>query len=191
MKKVVLSEGKNDVYFLSEVHDRSNSGDEYSVYISEVEEEDQTKRLRQYRIDSRFNFYYKSEGGRSKVIKKLRSHSLMFTEFQLYLLVDLDCSTINDFLELANGKLKEDYGNKVKITQDGQKRFNDIVIIDSTLQMQTIGNRSIPIVAFYDDLEAAVGINSSDNKEKKLQKIRSYLNDNPKLEEEISNIIIN
>jgi hypothetical protein len=115
----------------------------------------------------------------------------MFTEFQLYLLVDLDCSTINDFLELTNGKLKEDYGNKVKITQDSQEIFNDIVIIDSTLQMQTIGNRSIPIVAFYDDLEAAVGINSSDNKEKKLQKIRSYLNDNPRLEEEISNIIIN
>lgn len=189
MNKVILSEGKHDVYFLSEIHDRRNNDRNYTIYLTEEATDSQTKRLRQYLVDERYQYFYKSEEGDGNLIKKLRSHSLMFKECSIYILIDLDGDPISSFYSDINDKLYEDYGNKVQIQRNGQFSNQDMVILDNTLQIQSQKDRDIPIMAFYESLENVTGINYSEDRSGKIKKIKYYLDKHPQIEQDIADTV--
>jgi len=189
MKKAILTEGKHDVSFLSRIHERNISGKRYNTYLTETADITQTECLRSYLVDNRFDCIYKSEEGYSNVIKKLRSHSLMFTQFSIYILVDLDGKPVSDFFEHANTKFTEDYGNRLKIRRSGENNNDHMAIIDSTLEISGYDDRPIPVMAFYDSLEEVTGINYSDELSTKITKINSYLDSNPQIESDVCETI--
>ncbi|WP_124190623.1 hypothetical protein [Natrarchaeobius oligotrophus] len=161
----------------------------YDKYLTEEAAYNQTRRLREHLADDRFETLYKSEEGYGNLIKKFRSHSLMFTSFSLYILVDLDGKSISSFFSKLNNSLTEQYGNKVKVDPRNQISNQDIVICDSKLEIAGTDNRDLPVIAFYDSLEDVTGINYSDSKSTKIQKISEYIDNNPNIHKEIINTI--
>lgn len=189
MTKVVFSEGKHDVYFLKEIHNRAVRNNKYNIYLANETEDSQTKWLRQNKVDPRFDFLYKSEGGTGNVIKQIRSHSLMFTEFSLYILVDLDDGPFSDFLEEMNGKMREQYGNKVQIITNSRSSNQDMLLVNSTLQISGSENRDLPILAFDNCLEDVTGIVYGEDRSAKITKIQRYLDSNPSIQQDIASMI--
>jgi len=179
MKKVVFSEGKNDVTFLTKIHENLNMDLDYNCYIAEEFEVSQTTWLRQHKVDNRFGYLYKSEEGLGNLIKQFRAHSLLFDDMYLCLLVDLDGGSFNSFMEDINGKLHEDYGNKVRISEDDREMFQDLYVINATLEITMSEDNDLPIIAFYENLESAANINRGDDRHVKDQKIEHYLEQNP------------
>jgi hypothetical protein len=188
---MVMSEGKNDVYLLLEIHDRKSMGDQYDSYLAEEATQSQTEWLRKQYVDGRFNYLYKSEGGVSKVIKQFKSHSLLFSDFDICLLVDLDGDGISDFFEEMNDKLTEDYGNRVSISEkSGQRESNQYMYLtESRLEVTTASNQDVPVIAFYDDLEEVTGIKDSDSRSKKHARISRFLDYNSFVVDDIADII--
>jgi len=179
MKKVVFSEGKNDVTFLTKIHENLDIELDYNCYIAEDFEVSQTTWLRQHKVDNRFDYLYKSEEGLGNLIKQFRAHSLLFDDMYLCLLVDLDGRSFTSLLEKINGKLNEDYGNKVRVSTDDRERLQDLCIVDATLEVTMSENNDLPIIAFYENLESAASINRGDDRHVKTQKIDRYLEQNP------------
>ncbi|MDQ2072712.1 hypothetical protein RBH20_09210 [Haloarcula sp. H-GB4] len=179
MKKVVFSEGKNDVEFLRLVHKIERIPDSYDIFLTEEDDESQTKRLRQYLVDDRFDIMYKSEGGVTRLIKKFKSHSLMFENFSLYLLVDLDGNGFSDFFTDLNDALTEDYGGKVQVSKSGQTTNTDMIICNCDIEINNSQNRPLPIMAFHNSLEAATGLKYSEPRSTKIRKMKAYLENNP------------
>ena len=186
---VVFSEGKNDVYFLKNIHTRVESVENYDIYLAEEADVGQTKWLRHQYAGDQFEYLYKSEEGVSNLIKQFRSHSLMFTEFSLYILVDLDGGPLGEFLGDLNGKLTESYGNKVNVVKNSHTSNSDMYIVDATLEIRGGSNRNLPIMAFYEDLEEVTGINKGEDRKVKAQKISKYIDNNTGIVKDICSII--
>lgn len=189
MKKVVYSEGINDVYFLQNVHVRCGLGDNFQIFLSEENDGSQTKALRQFKVDQSCEALYKSEGGIDSLLKKFRAHSLAYDVFSLFLLVDLDGSPVSEFFDDMNRCLFSEYKNRVELVQDSKYSMHHMAICDSTLKIDGHNNRNVPVIAFYEDLEKVTGIKDFERREVKERKINAYLDNNPTVVEEIGDII--
>ncbi|WP_154660563.1 hypothetical protein [Halopiger goleimassiliensis] len=189
MKKVVFSEGKHDVYLLELAHKKKDIGDNYDKYLTEEAKDDQTKRLRQHLADDQFEVLYKSEEGYGNLIKKFRSHSLMFTSFSLYILIDLDGDSLSGFFDDLNRSLTEEYQNKVEVVPGDNISNQDMVISDAVLKIEGSDNRSLPVMAFYESLEDVTTIQYSDDRSEKIRKIYRYMDNNPDICDDIISTI--
>lgn len=189
MKNVVFSEGKNDVFLLTEIHDRIGIDAEYDYYLTEDASIGQTKWLRQHHADARFKYLYKSEEGDGNLIKQFKSHSLMFSKFSLCILVDLDDDPFSNFVDELNSKLYEDYGNKVQVEVNSRDTHNELYIADTTLKIERTEDRNLPIIAFFSSLEEVIGISSGDDRATKERKISNYLDENDDIVSAIEPVI--
>ncbi|WP_143416391.1 hypothetical protein [Halobacterium hubeiense] len=189
MSDLVFSEGKNDVILLEELHESEDMGPRYDKYVFEDTEVSQTKWLRQQTADDRFDYLYKSEGGDGELIKKFKSHSLVFTKFSMRVLIDLDGGSFQDRIEEFNNKLSEDYGNKVRVDVESRHSNSDLIIAESTLRIEGDENRNLPILAFHESLEDVAGIFDGDSVETRRTKIQRYISNNPSIVSDISDCI--
>lgn len=177
LSKVVISEGNNDLLFLSLLHEEATNGLRYDIFHNEEEETRETKRLTQHDVDERLDYLYKAEGGRSKVCEILSDIAIQCAGlgFSLYVLVDLDGDPIQELYDEINRCLFSDYRNEVELIESSRDTTSDLNKL--TCEIRSVSGRQLPIImfAFHTDLEDTVGIIEGDTEEIKIRKIRRYI----------------
>lgn len=90
MSKMVLTEGLNDVWFLSLLHNEYSDHDRFDYFDNQSEEITENKRISQHVIDTNYEYLYKAEGGRPNlcIIFSDVSQALVGMDIETFILVD-------------------------------------------------------------------------------------------------------
>ena len=188
MSHIVFSEGRHDVDLLSLTHDRRESRN-YDTFIDRESDDSQDQRVRQHKVDLDTDYLYKAEGGRSKVIKKFRSHATEFGNVNLYLLVDFDMNGLADFANELHQKLGDHYGDVLKVDPHRSNSNQHMEFFDCDILLDRKTHDHFKLMAFKDDLEAVTGITGSEGRAKQREKIDSYLDNTSNIYSDICDFL--
>ena len=185
MSIIFFTEGKNDVDFLTHIH-RNNVGENFDTYIDQETDGTQDTRIRQHLLDNSIPYLYKGEGGKSEVIKKFRSQTPDFGDYELTLFVDFDGEGKDAFQDLLNKKLDEHYHGGLRANIVELERYSVFAEYRLVIEVRGDKHKAVDLFAFYESLEDIVGIDDSDSRPMKKRKIRRYIEANPGVERDVS-----
>lgn len=191
MDKVVLSEGINDIRFLSALHREYRRDKKFDIFDNQNEETSETKRIIQHEVDTNFEYLYKCEGGRPNLCQIFSDISVHLSgrDIELYVLVDLDGDSVDDLYNEMGKYLTSDYGNKVKLVENSKSSNEDFCILDCTLEIISGSDKQIDIFAFHNSLEEVTGIYKGEERASKREKIERYIQNCPNIIEDITSIL--
>lgn len=182
MKTAVLAEGENDVILLSKVHRMIDGTSPFAVYFNDGEGPgNQDVRLNQHMMSDSKDMIYKSEGGRSE-IARIFAHICMNVipkNFKLEILVDLDGDPYHELEDEFNRELTRNFGNRYEFVEETRAYYPDLLELEYRIGAVSGDQDTIGITAFSDSLEEQTNILDTDDKPTRIQKIISYLDDNP------------
>lgn len=190
MKKLILSEGKDDTYFVHESVKRYDSGIDTDVVDIEDKTIAEQKPLESEEIREfipRFNPYAvlaKSEGGQNSLKKIFCSlvADLARRELDFFLVIDLDGGDLEEYIDDIRLRIDDVHaGNDVILNRINQIETSDVIII---VEYEVIFNQQsidrFCVIAFTNSLEDVAGITGSDDWETRQDKIDDVI-DNPEL----------
>ena len=185
---MVLTEGLNDVWFLSLLHNEYSDHDRFDYFDNQSEEITENKRISQHVIDTNYEYLYKAEGGRPNlcIIFSDVSQALVGMDIETFILVDLDDEPISELYDEINNNLYTDYGNSTELVERSRQNNHQMYTLDTILQNDSRKDMPVTIFAFHSNLEEAVGINRGEDRQAKMQKIWSYIKQNPSVCENIA-----
>lgn len=181
MDKLVMTEGLNDVWFLSLLHNKYSDHDRFDYFDNESDGGiTESKRISQHAIDTNYKFLYKAEGGRPNIsiIFSDVAQSLVGMDIETFMLVDLDGGDTSELYEELNKYLTIDYKNYSSIVEINRSSNEQMYILDTVLKNDSRNNMPVKIFAFYSDLEDVTGIIHGEERSSKMRKIWTYINDN-------------
>lgn len=175
-----MTEGLNDVWFMSLLHNKYSDHDRFDYFDNETEEISENKRISQHAIDTNYEYLYKCEGGRPQLSEIFSdvSQSLVGMEIEPYILADLDGEATSDLYDEINKYLKLDYRNASELVENSRNSNKDMYILDTVLRNDSRQNMDVKIFAFYSDLEDVTGITKGDGRPDKQKKIWNYIQQN-------------
>jgi hypothetical protein len=161
---VVVTEGRHGVAFLKLLHRTGTDRQNYDTFVSRETNDTQETRIQQHRIDDDIRWLYKTEGGRSKLVKKFRSNVLQFGNDSLTLIVmiDLDREGYDSFESEFNEKHNEHFGGQIRVDSRDSESNAHFQIHDCVVPKGDKPAYQFDLVAFHDDLEAVPGIDEDD-----------------------------
>ncbi|WP_373189266.1 hypothetical protein [Halolamina sp.] len=174
MKRIVLSEGKRDVFLVEQFFERIGRNVEIDTFhASEVAKEEvkgqETRKIQNF-MERRnpYDLLVKSEGGKpdlKRIFTKL-IRSLSAREMGFVLLIDLDNRPLSALFDELNQKVRGNYdGNEYGIEMT-EKIGEDTDIIAAEALFFAVDDSttsSFDVLAFKKDLEHAAGIPSPDD----------------------------
>ena len=191
MDKVILCEGKNDVILLSRIHEECNGDYEYDQFINQEAELNQSVRLTHHQTGDQFEYLYKGEGGRSKVISIFVREvvNLCNLDFEIFLFVDLDGEPLSVFEAELGEKLVETHGNRVKVDFGPVRPESGLLIVPCEVLIRDSVVEEFDLLAYDESLEDITGIYDGEDISNKISKINNYISTNQNHIELISETI--
>jgi len=193
MKRVILSEGKNDTIFLKELLTKKMAIEESKILFFDQNSQDIEKNLKFLediyfdKLQSEWMEYkllVKSEGGKTKIIDVTISKLpyLCRQGYNPIMLIDLDSSPMdNSSMKSFIDRFAEKLINRfrcynLKIKSKELHKINDALMYSMTLFKNTKSIGTIYIIGFYQTLERVTGIdNSIRTDEKKRNMSKTYI----------------
>ncbi|MEZ3114500.1 hypothetical protein RYH80_00980 [Halobaculum sp. MBLA0147] len=188
---VVFTEGRNDVYFVQKVLERCNESPDVTKYVAEDEHRqtisvgEQERALRDFRRDDHDHFL-KSEGGDGGLydVFAYSAEKIVTGQFDATLVLDLDERGFEPVVGEVRESLTEEFDGSME-WDDGEQvaTEGDLWVGEATLADVNTGDSStFALVTFEDDLEAAVGCASTDDRSERFRAIREYAHRRPVIE---------
>lgn len=191
MSAVVFAEGRNDVEFLTVLHELYHGNRSYDVFRNENEQMAETARITRHIAGDSYQYLYKSEGGDSQLIEIFVEVSMLATDgtFDPYVLIDLDGATVADRLAEFNRTYTEAFRNDAELVCEGKTRWSDIVHLDCQLACDNRDDVDVDVFAFYEKLETHSGVRYGDDKSDRLDTLESYVENDPDTFDELANVL--
>lgn len=188
MSTVIFAEGKHDVDFLKVIHQRF-AGKNYDIFIDQEAGDSQDIRVRQHKLDTKIEYLYKSEGGRSEVIKKFRANPIEFREFKFIILVDLDGDDISDFMDRLHEKLKEHWSDRIIVNPQKTNQNAHLLFYVCEVLVNDTVEYEFDLIAFRESLETVTHIYDENDRSRHLDKINYYIDHCPCIIEDVADIL--
>jgi len=181
---VAFGEGRNDAYFMQKAFERCNVQPEIKKFLAE-EQEEQTISLGEQEIAMRdfrrtdTRYFVKSEGSDSSLydIFAYSTEKIIDEKFTVTLVVDLDPAPFSKTVAEIGDSLDELAGGPMEWTgRECHEQVDDLwlgkaTVADPSLEVEG----SFYLLAFENDLEAAVGCSSNDPRTERKRCIREYV----------------
>lgn len=187
MKRIILSEGKNDTIFLKELLTKKMVIEESKILFFDQNSQDIEKNLKfledRYfdKLQSEWMTYkllVKSEGGKTKIIDITISKlpHLCQRGYDPIMLVDLDGSLMESFIDRFKEKLINRF-RSINLTLESRElhKINDALMYSIKLFKNTKHIGKIYVIGFHQTLERVTGINSTHTDDEKRNMSQRYI----------------
>ncbi|TKX67997.1 MULTISPECIES: hypothetical protein [Halorubrum] len=188
MSTIIFSEGKHDLEFLKLLH-KYNRGSDYDTFNAQLATESQSTRIRQHQVGDQIDYLYKSEGGKSEVIKQFRTIATEIDDLNLILLVDFDGNGKNPFETSLQAKLDEQYRGDLRLEYNETSENPHFVFFSVDVIIQNTNSGSFDLIAFKQSLEDITHIQDSNQRENWRRKIKYYLTNCPSVVSDVKETI--
>lgn len=185
-KRIVLSEGKNDVHLVSSFFSECDRTLEVKEFIGEeigpslrTEESEAIRNFREPR--SPYDLLVKSENGKPNLKKVFAGlvNQLMEIEPEVFVLVDLDGGRLNGFVEDLDEQVQTRHNGRIELgTPEIKERNGDLVA--GTCDVRTAMGRTkgeFHLVAFRQTLEQVADTSREEEREVREEKIECLLDE--------------
>ncbi len=188
MKRIILSEGRNDTIFLRELLVTKIPIEEHKILFFDQSSRNGIKHLRRAQDTSfnefsddwrRYEILAKSEGGQEKILTVMCSRLRFLCYDKKYdpiMLIDLDGGSINRFVRKLEDNLVSSFQNiGLSLTKNQTYDDNEITmwLVELLSRGSSIGK--LHIIAFKSSLEDVIGIESRHTDEQKRELAKSYI----------------
>lgn len=181
---VAFGEGRNDAYFMQKVFKRCNVDPAITKYIAEDETGQtitvgrQERALRDFRRDEQ-DYFVKSEGGYAGLydVFAYSIEKVVTGQIEATLVLDLDREPFDATVADIQASLDEQFGGSMEWEdRECHEKVDDLWLGEATVADTNTGDSAaFSLVAFENDVEAAVGCSSDDPPGERRQCIREYL----------------
>jgi|GEM_PF-2378883 len=181
---VAFGEGRNDAYFMQKVFERCNVDPAITKYIAEDEARQtitvgqQEQALRDFRRDDR-DYFVKSEGGYAGLydVFAYSVEKVVTGQFEATLVLDLDREPFDETVADIQASLDEQFGGSMEWEgRTCHKEVDDLWLGEATVaDVNTGDSAAFSLVAFENDVEAAVGCSSEDEPSERFDCIHEYV----------------
>lgn len=187
MKRLVLSEGRRDVRLVELFYETATTETSVDTFYGE---DVSYERLKSHESEKIRNFLerrnpydvlVKSENGKpdlKRVFSKLASF-LVTADVTLVLLIDLDGGSLEELIDDLDTRVEDTYqGRRLGIRDVEQIERNRVLLANRVeLYSKSDGHRQgcFDLVAFHEDLETAIGLDSADEDSEEERKLRDLV----------------
>ncbi len=187
MKRVIVTEGQNDILFLKELLPTKIYVDENKILFFDHESGDKLVKVKHAqkkcfdKFDSglkRYEILAKSEGGKDKIITVIHHQLTNLCEKQNdpIMLIDLDKKPIESFTTKLKDTLSSTFQN-IELSVNQNQLYDDDEITTHSMELLSHNTRigQMYIIAFKISLEDVTGIEKHHTEDEKREKIKSYI----------------
>lgn len=181
---VAFGEGRNDAYFMQKAFERCNPDPAITKYIAEDESGQtitvgrQERALRDFRRDEQ-DYFVKSEGGYAGLydVFAYSIEKVVTGQIEATLVLDLDREPFDATVGDIQASLDEQFGGSMEWQERTcHERVDDLWLGEATVaDVNTGDSAAFSLVAFENDVEAAVGCSSEDDPTERFDCIREYV----------------
>ena len=188
MKRIILSEGKNDTIFLKELLTIKTLIEESKILFFDQNSQDKESNSKflqdRYfeKLQSEWLLYellVKSEGGKTKIINVTAAKLCYLCEQgrDPIILIDLDSGQIKCFIDELEAKLTNRFkGANLSIKSEELLKINEAIMWSSKLYKNSKFIGIIYVIGFYTTLEQVLKIDKvRDTDEQKKSKAKTYI----------------
>ncbi|MEZ3143261.1 hypothetical protein [Halobaculum sp. MBLA0143] len=181
---VAFGEGRNDAYFMQKTFERCNVDPEVMKFVAEDEEGQeisfgqQERALRDFRRNDQ-DYFVKSEGGDAGLydVFAYSAEKIVTGQFEVTLVLDLDTDSSDATVADVQASLDEQFDGSMEWRErECHEEVGDLWLGAATLaDVNTEDGAEFSLVAFENDVEAAVGCSSDDPQRERYESIRDYV----------------
>lgn len=199
MQWVVFGEGKNDAYFIGEcfrferydLYEREFNAEEHDHTDLIPQETEVVRRFLRLRRDDRAILLKSEEGPKLLPAVGTFVPELAGQGVHLGVVCDLDGAVIEETLDLLNQELTARTQAPLHIAPSSDPiDHGDVITMRCELNEEEEYLDSIGLIAFHDDLEAVVGIQETDDRPSREDKIDRYVEENPSVASHVVNSLL-
>ena len=186
MKRIILSEGKNDVHLVSSFCGECDRTLEVKKFYGEdIESSFRSKESRAIRrFQERRNPYHilaKSENGKSNLKKAFAGlvNQLMDIDPAVFVLADLDGGRLDRLVADFDEQIQDRHNGRIELGPPSNRNRNGDMV-GATCEVVTAGGKTkgeFHFVAFKQTLERAAGTSHEEDRETQERKIEALLNE--------------